>query len=95
MTCALIGLTVRLPAAIAVISLLVVTTAAATPGLFHGDDLDHCCEFCHLGHLPLLKPSAGVSYQAPPSLAVPFRIEAAQQQGHSSPSVRRSRAPPA
>ena len=91
----LIGLSVRLPVAVAVFALLVVTTAAATPGLFHGDDLDHCCEFCHLGHLPLLKPSAGVSYQAPPSLAVPFRIEAAQQQSHSSSSVRRSRAPPA
>ena len=91
----LIGFAVRLPAAVAIFALLVVTTAAATPGLFHGDDLDHCCEFCHLGHLPILKPGAGVTYQAPPSLAAPFRIEAAQQQSHSSPSVRHSRGPPA
>ena len=53
----LIGFAVRLPAAVAIFALLVVTTAAVTPGLFHGDDLDHCCEFCHLGHLPLLKPA--------------------------------------
>lgn len=91
----LIGFAVRLPAAVAIFALLVITTAAATPGLFHGDDLDHCCEFCHLGHLPILKPGAGVNYQVPPSLAVPFRIEAAQQQSHSSPSVHHSRAPPA
>ena len=91
----LIGFAVRLPAAVAVLALLVVTTAAATPGLFHGDDLDHCCEFCHLGHLPILKPGAGVTYQAPPSLAVSFRFEAAPQQSHSSLSVCHSRAPPA
>ena len=91
----LIGFAVRLPAAVAIFALLVVTTAAATPGLFHGDDLDHCCEFCHLGHLPILKPGVGVTYQAPPSLAVPLRIEAAQQRSHSSPSVRHSRGPPA
>ena len=91
----LIGFSVRLPAAVAVFAFCVITTAAATPGLFHGDDLDHCCEFCHLGHLPILKPDAGVTYQAPPSLAVPVRLEAAPQQRHSSLSVHHSRAPPA
>lgn len=91
----LIGFALRLPAAVAIFALLVVTTAAVTPGLFHGDDLDHCCEFCHLGHLPLLKPGAGVTYQGPPSLAVPFRFEAAPQQSHSSLSGHHSRGPPA
>ena len=91
----LIGFAARLPAAVAVFALFVITTAAATPGLFHGDDLDHCCEFCHLGHLPILKPGAGVTYQAPPSLAVTFLFEADPQQSHSSLSVCHSRAPPA
>ena len=35
----LIGFSVRLPAAVAVFAFCVITTAAATPGLFHGDDL--------------------------------------------------------
>ena len=90
-----IGLSVRLLAAVAVFALLVITTAAASPGLFHGDDLDHCCEFCHLGHLPILKPAAGFTYQAPPSLAVPFRFKAVPQQSHSPLSVHHSRGPPA
>ncbi len=95
MKTARIGFAVRLPAAAAVFALLVITTAAAAPGLFHGDGLDHCCEFCHLGHLPILKPGAGVTYYAPPSLAVTFRSEAAPQQSYFSLSVRHSRAPPA
>ena len=91
----LIDLAVRLPAAVAIFALLVITTAAATPGLFHGDDLDHCCEFCHLGHLPILKPGAGVTYHAPPSLAVTFLFEVGPQHSHSPLSVHHSRAPPA
>ena len=91
----LIGFAVRLLAAAAVFAFCVITTAAATPGLFHGDDLDHCCEFCHLGHLPILKPGVGVTYQPPPSLAVPFRFQAAPQESHFSLSVHHPRAPPA
>lgn len=95
MKTALIRFVVRLPAAAAVFALLVITTAAAAPGLFHGDDLDHCCEFCHLGHLPILKPGAGVTYYAPPSLATTFRSDPAPRQSYFSLSVHHSRAPPA
>ena len=95
MKTALIRLVVRLPAAAAVFALLVIITAAAVPGLFHSDDLDHCCEFCHLGHLPILKLGAGVTYFAPPSLATTSRSEAAPRQSYLSLSLRNSRAPPA
>ena len=95
MKTALIRFVVRVPAAAAVFALLVITTAAAAPGLFHGDDLDHCCEFCHLGHLPILKPGAGKTYHAPPGLATTFRSQTAPQQSYFSLNVNRSRAPPA
>ena len=92
----LIGFAVRLPAAAAVFAFCVITTAAATPGLFHGDDLDHCCEFCHLGHLPILKPGAGVTYYATAELGCPHSdSEAAPQESYFSLSVHHSRAPPA
>ena len=86
---------IRVPALLAVFTLLVITTTAAAPGLFHGDDLDHCCEFCHLGHVPILKPALGVTFYAPPQLV--SWIAAASPSSHydHSSEFANSRAPPA
>ena len=68
MTRQLAKLAIRTPALLAALTLLVMTTAGAAPGLFHSDDFDHCCEFCHIGHVPVLEPASGVSILAPPQL---------------------------
>ena len=85
----------RLPALAAVWTLLVITTAAAAPGLFHGDHLDHCCEFCHLGHLPILKPAARVVFHTPAMLVSAIGSERAPQSAYHSLDTQPARAPPA
>ena len=88
-------LAIRTPALLAVLTLLVMTTAGAAPGLFHSDDADHCCEFCHVGHLPVLEPAAGVSIPAPPALiSLMAPTNAAEGCDHSF-GLSLARAPPA
>ena len=85
----------RLAALPAVVALLVMTTAGAAPGLFHGDGLDHCCEFCHLGHAPILKSVASLTIPAPSVSATAVILiakTAASQHRLGLPSLR---APPA
>ena len=85
----------RLPAAAAVFALLLTTTAGAAPGLFHGDGLDHCCEFCHVGHVPVLKPSGGIEYSAPPAAVAWLHAECSSQRLELLLINEHSRAPPA
>ncbi len=85
---------VRVPALLAVFTLLVITTSAAAPGLFHGDDLDHCCEFCHLGHAPILRPAAAVTLHAPPRLVSWIAVAGLAGQADHSCEFTHSRAPP-
>ncbi len=85
---------VRVPALLAVFTLLVITTSAAAPGLFHGDDLDHCCEFCHLGHAPILRPSAAITLHAPPRLISWIAVAGRAAQADHPREFTHSRAPP-
>jgi len=85
---------VRVPGLLAVFTLLVITTSAAAPGLFHGDDLDHCCEFCHLAHVPLLRPVAATTFHAPPRLISWISVAGPAAQADHACELSHSRAPP-
>lgn len=85
---------VRLPALLAVFTLLVITTSAAAPGLFHGDDLDHCCEFCHLGHVSIPRPAPAITFHAPPRLVSWIAVAGPAGQADHSCEFTHSRAPP-
>jgi hypothetical protein len=90
----LIQFAVRLPALLAVVAILLATTAAAAP-LLHGGELDHCCEFCHLGHVPILKPATGIVFHAPVALISWVTIAQGLSIEHLSLGSPSSRAPPA
>ena len=77
------------------LALLVVTTAGSSPGLFHGDDFNHCCEFCHLGHLPILKPAPRVICHAPLLQIWSARLETAAVPDLFSAAPCTARSPPA
>jgi hypothetical protein len=85
---------VRLPALLAVFAILLATTAAAAP-LLHGGDLDHCCEFCHIGHVPILKPAGGIVFHAPVALVSSVIVASQLCVEHCSFGTPSSRAPPA
>ena len=85
----------QVAALMAGLALLVITTAASSPGLFHGDDFNHCCEFCHLGHVPILKPVPRVTCHAPPLQVSSLGIETAGAPDSFSAVPRAARSPPA
>lgn len=85
---------IRIPAALALAGLLVILVAAATPGLLHGDHLGHCCQFCHLGHAPLLKPAPGLVFHAPPANPVWFSTSVSIAEFSHSLAAAPARAPP-
>jgi hypothetical protein len=88
-------LAIRMPALLAALTLLVMTTAGTAPGLFHGDDLDHCCEFCHIGHLPVLESVSGVNVVAPPELVLSVAAANAVDPYDHTYEFSLARAPPA
>jgi hypothetical protein len=90
----LLLLAIRLPALLAVIAILLATTAAVAP-LLHGGDFDHCCEFCHLGHVPLLKPAAGIVYHAPAALLSRLADQQSLNAESRTAGIPSCRAPPA
>jgi len=85
----------RAPALLAVLSLLVMTTAGAAPGLFHGGDLDHCCEYCHLGHAPVLEPAPGLESPVPAQHFAEREEEVRYREAFTLLISEPSRAPPA
>jgi hypothetical protein len=89
----LIQFAIRLPALLAVVAILLATTAAVAP-LLHGGDLDHCCEFCHLGHVPILKPATGIVFHAPSALISWLAVEQNLEAEHRTAGMPSSRAPP-
>ena len=94
MTSRWLQVAIRVPALLAVFTLLVITTSAAVPGLLHGDDLDHCCEFCHVAHVPLLRPVAAITFHAPPRLISCISVAGPAAQADHSCEFSHSRAPP-
>jgi hypothetical protein len=85
---------IRLPALLAVAAILLMTTAAVAP-LLHGGDLDHCCAFCHLGHMPILKPATGIVLHAPVSLVSWLAAEQSFEATYRTAGAPSSRGPPA
>jgi hypothetical protein len=84
---------IRLPALLAVVAILLATTAAEAPRL-HGGDLDHCCQFCHLGHVPILKPATGIVFHAPAALIYWLAVEQSLEAEYGTAGMPSSRAPP-
>ena len=53
-----------------------------------------CCEFCHLGHGSILRPSAAITFHAPPRLISRITVAGPAGQADHSCDFTHSRAPP-
>jgi len=95
MTRRLFHFAIRIPALLAVLGILFATTAAAAPGVLHGDDFDHCCQICHLGHMKTLKPTCGVIFHTPAIVYTLICPDSHPETEHQLAGSAASRAPPA
>ena len=80
---------------LAILAVLVITTASVLPGHVHDSDSARACDICHSGHLPCLQASGQIQLSA--HTPVVWQRVSESFEGHldAVSIIRSPRAPPA